>query len=116
MKTLNEVQPQNDGNYSDQLVDNSMIDVQASVSVFFRNQKNVLIEKIREYKCIVGCVAWLTDLNILEELSRVEVVSIVVQKEDFLRPDLDAPIDWKRILREAYGRLQNRTARFAWPG
>lgn len=56
------------------------------VEVFFRNIKQKLCKKIEKAQIVVGCVAWLTDLDILESLSKTNT-AIVVQKEDFLRPD-----------------------------
>lgn len=36
---------------------------------------------------VTGCVAWLTSYAVLDALATVPEVQIVVQKEDFLRPD-----------------------------
>ncbi len=88
----------------------------ADVSVIFRNQKEILLKKISEYNCIVGCMAWLTDYDILEALSKVDRVVIVVQKEDFLRPDLNATKKSESKLRKAYDKIKPHSGRFAWPG
>lgn len=58
--------------------------------VVLRNQENRLIEIIKENKggAIFGCIAWLTSRPILQALSLCENVQIIVQKEDFLRPDM----------------------------
>ena len=58
------------------------------IKVYFRNLEDELINHIRNYDAIFGCVAWLTNKRILKELSKKEVVQIIVQKEDFLRPDI----------------------------
>ena len=80
-----------------------------SVQVIFR--KNLpLLSEIIYYKAgeqglvCVGSVAWLTAFNILDALATL-ATAIVVQKEDFLRPDygpLVNPRDWKAILHEKY--------------
>lgn len=117
MDDLNRYTPENDGNYPEMgIQDNSISVGDADVSIIFRNQKERLLKKISEYNCIVGCVAWLTDFDILNALSEVDRVAIVVQKEDFLRPDLNAGKDWKFMLRHSYDKLKSHGGRFAWPG
>jgi hypothetical protein len=59
---------------------------QAMVRPVFRNIESELIEQIRKHDIIVGCVAWLTSVPILEALQGKEV-QFVVQQEDWLRPD-----------------------------
>lgn len=114
---LNNIEIDNDGNYPEfGAKDNSCVVDNANVHVFFRNQKEILIEKIKASECIVGCVAWLTDFDILSALSKVKTVAIVVQKEDFLRPDVGATNTWKVNLREAYTEISNNTTRYDWPG
>lgn len=58
-----------------------------NIEVYFLNIKDKLLEKISEADIIVGCVAWLTEGSVLKALSAKTGVSIIVQKEDFLRPD-----------------------------
>jgi len=114
---LNELSIENDGNFPDvKSVDNSVIIEEAHLRILFRNQKSELIKLIQQSNCVVGAVAWLTDTDILAALRNVDYVSIVVQKEDFLRPDLGAKRGWKNELRTAYGALRNLSARFSWPG
>jgi hypothetical protein len=84
---------------------------QAWCEVFFRDIEHELIQKIRESDVVFGAVAWLTNLDILAELAKKSVV-IVVQKEDFLRPD---KATWAQ-LHAAYGRLHNRWDRYDIPG
>lgn len=58
---------------------------------------------IDEADAVVGCVAWLTNLKILSALASKQAASIIVQKEDFLRPDLgESRPDWKVDLRAHY--------------
>ena len=76
------------------------------VRYIFRDQETELIKQISQYSSMVGCVAWLTSFPILEAMQGKRV-SIVVQKEDFLRPDIGrtAQDRWKRELRQRYDAL-----------
>jgi hypothetical protein len=56
------------------------------VTVHFREHTKKCVEFIEKYDVIVGSVAWLTSIPILRALSK-KWVQIVLQKEDFLRPD-----------------------------
>jgi hypothetical protein len=59
-----------------------------SVHVYFRETDHGLLRRLQEEPAVVvGCVAWLTEPRILHHLSRMSGASILVQKEDFLRPD-----------------------------
>ena len=61
-----------------------------SVEVHFKHLIPTLCEKIRSADAVVGCVAWLTNQQVLTALSHLKYgTSIIVQKEDFLRPDTD---------------------------
>lgn len=87
------------------------------IQVFFRNIESELIARIRKAQLVVGCVAWLTSPQILKALSKVKNgVAIVVQKEDFLRPDLDNNNNWQRDLRKMYDGLPQVQSRFLWTG
>jgi len=97
--------PQKDYGYRSDLVD-----------VHFKNIKRELIRFITNAEHILGCVAWLTDPDILDALSSVSC-SIFVQKEDFLRPDVGSDTGFKKGLRAAYARLSNKhLVRFMAPG
>lgn len=86
------------------------------LDVHFKNIKDELIKFIRESEHILGCIAWLTDPEILDALSTISC-SLFVQKEDFLRPDVGARSNFKDELRRAYGRLTNRhLIRYNAPG
>jgi hypothetical protein len=65
-------------------------------------------------EAIVGCVAWLTEGRLLDALAG-RPVSLVVQKEDFLRPDQEQSTAWQRILRDRYDKLHNEFARYTFP-
>lgn len=109
---LNELQINTDSEPID-LLDNSVKTESPSfekVEVYFRELETNLIDKIKEYRdgFIFGSVAWLTSFNILDALAECDNVQIVVQKEDFLRPDLNVQDknDWKVKLRKKYESLR----------
>ncbi len=106
---LNEIELENDGNFSDYLIDNSTSDTE--IEVYFRGLEETLIKHINESAIVLGCVAWLTHPKILDALSRKEC-SIIVQKEDFLRPDLDSGNNWSAFLRGKYDKLKCTLTRY----
>lgn len=63
--------------------------VDGSVELYFRDIEDTIVRKIMSYPIVLGCVAWLTNEKILKALATRELVQIIVQKEDFLRPDSD---------------------------
>jgi hypothetical protein len=112
---LNNFQPENDGNYPEFSVkDNSLTDGSRMVRVYFRNLETSLIRFIEEADVVLGCVAWLTSGPILNALAKKEDVSIVVQKEDFLRPDLGSSDNWKKWLRQKYSAISCTLDRYAF--
>lgn len=87
------------------------------VQVFFRDIESELITRIQKAQLVVGCVAWLTNPQILKALSKVKSgVAVVVQKEDFLRPDMDSNNNWQKDLRKMYDGLPQVPDRFLWTG
>lgn len=84
------------------------------VTAVFRDLKDHLIDEIDKHDVVVGCVAWLTEPDILDALAKKEYVSIVVQKEDFLRPDKALTDNWKSMLRAQYESIgrSNKLSRF----
>lgn len=83
------------------------------VEVCFRNLEDRLIQEIQKYDYIAGCVAWFTSYPVLTALGDKET-SIVIQKEDFLRPDSSRNHNLK--LRRAYSRLKCNLLRYSLPG
>jgi hypothetical protein len=76
------------------------------ICVYFRDLESQLIDRIRQAECIIGCVAWLTNERILRALATVPYgVALVIQKEDFLRPDLASHPHWAAHLRTLYNML-----------
>lgn len=88
-----------------------------AVRVYFRDLEQRLCEHVTGAELVVGCVAWLTNDRILSALSGVPGgVAIVVQKEDFLRPDSHSGGGFARRLRAIYDRLPMPPDRYAdWP-
>jgi hypothetical protein len=75
--------------------------------VYFDHIEQVLLDYIHKSSVVFGCVAWMTNFEILQHLSFVKAVQIVVQKEDFLRPDTGKDYTgWKQHLRAAYDDLK----------
>lgn len=79
------------------------------VSVHFRDIEDHIIDYISKADAIVGCVAWMTSRPILKALSKKEDVKIIVQKEDFLRPDGKIkPTAQNKELRKLYNSLNSK--------
>jgi len=75
----------------------------AEVEVLFDCLSERLIKLIGEYEVAVGCVAWLTNHDILKALGNCDWVNLVVQKEDFLRNDTaENQETWVSELQQAY--------------
>ena len=71
--------------------------------MYFKELTRHLVGHLRGADVVLGCVAWLTSHEILSALALTPVVQIVVQKEDFLRPDTRS--SWRASLRERYDAL-----------
>ena len=99
---LNHAKIQNDGDPI-ALDDFAATSEAARVTCHFRNVRDALVGYINRYDYMVGCVAWLTDPVILRALATRCGVSIIVQKEDFLRPDCDERLD----IRDLYGSIRS---------
>lgn len=86
-----------------------------SVEIHFRQIEERLVNKILQFKdgLILGCVAWLTSYKILNALAKCRNVQIIVQKEDFLRPDINVVNSnkWKIELHDKYNRVKCNIAR-----
>ena len=102
---LNYVEPYYDkGNsVADHWCNNTRNTQTSYVDVYFRDLEESLTNLIESYPVVVGCVAWLTNTNILKSLASREYVSVIIQKEDFLRPDTGS---WNgKRLRNLYSSL-----------
>lgn len=83
------------------------------ITAHFGDLTDPAVKFILESTAIVGCVAWLTSPRILGALAKVQS-AIVVQKEDFLRPDTGRNGSSDR-LRQRYGALHNDFMRYWFP-
>ncbi len=100
--------PDDQGDIYWNMQDYSTLGNEGTTRVFFKGLEDHLIRLIQEADILLGCVAWLTSEPILEALSKKKGVSIIVQKEDFLRPDLVPDNNWSRRLRQLYESLPRR--------
>ena len=79
------------------------------IEVYFKDLENELINKINEHKGIIfGCVAWLTSKPIIEALSKKQT-QIIIQKEDFFRPDYNdrgSILKRKKEIRKLYSKIK----------
>ncbi|MGH7983704.1 MAG: hypothetical protein ACREFF_11270 [Candidatus Udaeobacter sp.] len=107
-----------DGDGDDQSLIDPAATSTAKTSVFFRDLESRLIHEIEHCDFIVGCVAWLTKDSIIAALAKVPYgVSIIVQKEDFLRPDLNNNLpSLAAQLRRHYESLRCQFHRYEIPG
>lgn len=113
MGDLNNFQLNNDGNFDTNLSDNS-VETAIGVSVYFRDIESRLLKHIADADAAFGAVAWLTNDAILNALAQLSNVSLIVQKEDFLRPDVGVPKDWKNELRKKYSKLKCNLTRYSF--
>ncbi len=113
VENLNLYQVPTDGVKPEPCYDRST--VTGDTAVYFRDLKRRLINHIGKADVVVGCVAWLTDFDIIAALSQKDT-SIIVQKEDFLRPDIYKRNAWKSSLREAYASISCSHERYAFVG
>lgn len=114
MDNYNRYQLENVEDNSTSFVDNSVIDCEKDTQVYFRDIERRLLKHIEEADVVLECVAWLTSEPILDVLATKKNVSIIVQKEDFLRPDMDSGNKnlWKIWLQKKYNALQSDLSRF----
>ena len=79
---------------------NAIASSEGNTVVYFWHLEKHLIHHIMTAEIVVGCVASITHQSILQALAKVpQGVSIIVQKEDFLRPDLGSNRNWRTELR-----------------
>jgi hypothetical protein len=88
--------------------------VSGAVTAHFGDLTARAVRFIEASQAVVGCVAWLTEPRLLKALE-ARPVSLVVQKEDFLRPDSTTTTDWRAKLRESYSKLNNDFTRYPFP-
>lgn len=112
-RNLNRLGIPTDGSSLENTADNSTAGFASTV--YFRNLNQHLIEHIQQADLVIGCVAWMTNTSILTAMASVpHGVSIIVQKEDFLRPDLEAQQGWQWRLRQLYNSLPAPPERYTF--
>jgi hypothetical protein len=75
-----------------------------ALTAHFDGLRDRLVDLIVSAHFVVGCVAWLSDEVVLAALARLPIgCQVVVQKEDFLRPDGRAR---GKVLRAGYEKLR----------
>lgn len=52
------------------------------ISAYFKDLKSHLIQYIQDAEAVVGAVAWLGDSDVIQELAKKELVSIVITKKE----------------------------------
>lgn len=86
-KDLRKIQPENDGNYSQiSMADMDGVSAVAGVVVHSENLAAALAKYIEEADAVFGCAAWFTNRQVLTSMAG-KTGCVIVQKEDFLRPD-----------------------------
>ena len=76
------------------------------INVYFNEIEDKLTQHIKEAEFVCGAVAWLTSERIMGALRVVKHgCQIIVQKEDFLRPDIGCKDTWKHRMRKEYSGL-----------
>ncbi len=73
-----------------------------NIHIYFKDIKEHLIEHIQQFNYIVGCVAWLTDEDIMYELSKKTSICFIIQKENFNKIDYSISGGWKQTYIEKY--------------
>jgi hypothetical protein len=119
LDNLNNLEPESDTLDFGSLKESSVHDLtQALVRPVFRNIEQEIIEQIKKHDIIVGCIAWLTSIPILESLQG-KSVQFIVQQEDWLRPDSgEWSMSRQRSLYQSLSGIYNTYARasYCWCG
>ena len=59
----------------------------AACTVHFAGLRDACLKWINEQEIVVGCVAWLTNDAIIGTINSRRAAQVIMQKEDWLRPD-----------------------------
>jgi hypothetical protein len=115
---LNKLEPESCEGYG-LLKESSVQDLtSALIRPVFRNIEQEIIEQIKKHDIIVGCIAWLTSIPILEALQG-RSVQFIVQQEDWLRPDSSEwSLSRQRSLYQTLSGIENTyaSASYGWCG
>jgi len=75
-----------EGDRVDLAPDAATFDAQKIRVVFFPLERE-LLTWLEGFDAVVGCVAWLTNTRLLSSLNKKSYCQVIMQKEDWLRPD-----------------------------
>ena len=75
-------------NFNKMRTDNSHLILEKSVRPHFDNLENHLINYINQSTYVIGCVAWLTNRNIIDALENIKGVKIIINKEEYLNSNM----------------------------
>lgn len=79
----------------------------SEVACLTGNLENALVHLIKNTDFVLCCFAWLTNYRVLDAMAELpHGCQVVVQKEDFLRPDTGHTIRSNRTLRSKYETLR----------
>lgn len=82
--------------------------IQSDILVYFENLETKLIEHISNCAYVMGCVAWLTNKNIIAALEKSKGVKIIVNKEEFLSSKMEkSKLNFYKNLRGKYDNIKN---------
>lgn len=116
-QNLNQSTIPTDGYKGCELDDNSTHSHGCEVVAYFRDIEKALIANIKNADFVVGCIAWLTNERVIDALAECPSgCAIVVQKEDFLRPDGESKNGCALKLRERYAKLSCGLVRYNFDG
>lgn len=90
--------------YSDNLNDiRKDGDHDSSLNVHFDLLEEKLVQHISRSKYVIGCVAWLTNSNIIDALKKISGVKIIINKEEYLSSKMDkSKMPFYKELRKKY--------------
>lgn len=63
--------------------------INSNVQPYFEKLEEHLIGYIEKSSYVVGCVAWLTNQNIIEALENIKGAKIIINKEEYLNPKME---------------------------
>jgi len=108
---LNELDNDNDGNYPHPIRMLKAVSSDGKIEAVFGDLEQKLVEEIQQAQVVTGAMAWLTNGAVLRALAGCDTVSIIVNKEDFLRPDKGNATNART--RFLYGKIP-KNSRYQW--
>lgn len=82
--------PSSNLNFNKMRNNHFQFDVGSNIKPYFDDLEKCLIKYISESTYVVGCVAWLTNKNIIEALDNLSGAKIIVNKEEYLNNNMQA--------------------------